>query len=35
MDLILAEVRAEWLFTDEGGVDLLGRLRAVPRDKGG
>jgi sugar phosphate isomerase/epimerase len=32
MDAILAEARAERLFPGEGGVDLLGLLRAVPRD---
>jgi sugar phosphate isomerase/epimerase len=32
MDEILAEARAERLFPGEGGVDLLGLLRAVPRD---
>ena len=33
MDAILAEARAERLFPGEGGVDLLGLLRAVPRDR--
>ena len=32
MDAILAEARAERLFPGEGGVDLLGLLRAVPRE---
>lgn len=32
MDAILAEARAERLFPGEGGVDLLGLLRAVPKD---
>jgi sugar phosphate isomerase/epimerase len=32
MDAILAEARAERLFPGEGGVDLRGLLRAVPRD---
>jgi len=32
MEAILAEARAERLFPGEGGVDLLGLLRAVPRD---
>ena len=32
MDAILAEARAERLFPGEGGVDLLGLLRAMPRD---
>ena len=32
MDAILAEARAERLSPGEGGVDLLGLLRAVPRD---
>jgi sugar phosphate isomerase/epimerase len=32
MDAILAEARAERLFPGEGGVDLIGLLRAVPRD---
>jgi sugar phosphate isomerase/epimerase len=32
MDAILAEARGERLFPGEGGVDLLGLLRAVPRD---
>lgn len=32
MDAILAEARAERLFPGEGGVDLLGLLRAVPHD---
>ncbi|MBS0551292.1 MAG: sugar phosphate isomerase/epimerase [Proteobacteria bacterium] len=32
MDEILAEARAERLFPGEGGLDLLGLLRAVPRD---
>ena len=32
MDAILAEARAERLFPGEGGVDLLGLLRALPRD---
>jgi sugar phosphate isomerase/epimerase len=32
MDAILAEARAERLFPGEGGIDLLGLLRAVPRD---
>jgi sugar phosphate isomerase/epimerase len=32
MDAILAEARAERLFPGEGEVDLLGLLRAVPRD---
>jgi sugar phosphate isomerase/epimerase len=32
MDAILAEARAERLFPGDGGVDLLGLLRAVPRD---
>jgi sugar phosphate isomerase/epimerase len=32
MDAILAEARAERLFPGEGGLDLLGLLRAVPRD---
>jgi sugar phosphate isomerase/epimerase len=32
MDEILAEARGERLFPGEGGVDLLGLLRAVPRD---
>jgi sugar phosphate isomerase/epimerase len=31
MDQILAEARAERLFPGEGGVDLLGILRALPR----
>jgi len=31
-EAILAEARAERLFPGEGGVDLLGLLRAVPRD---
>jgi sugar phosphate isomerase/epimerase len=31
MDAILAEARAERLFPGDGGVDLLGLLRAVPR----
>lgn len=31
MDAILAEARAERLFPGEGGLDLLGLLRAVPR----
>jgi sugar phosphate isomerase/epimerase len=32
MDAIVAEARTERLFPGEGGVDLLGLLRAVPRD---
>lgn len=32
MDAILAEARAERLFPGEGGLDLLGLLRAVPKD---
>ena len=32
MDAILAEARAERLFPGDGGVDLIGLLRAVPRD---
>ena len=32
MDEILAEARAERLFPGEGGLDLLGLLRALPRD---
>jgi sugar phosphate isomerase/epimerase len=32
MDEILAEARAERLFPGDGGIDLLGLLRAVPRD---
>ena len=32
MEAILAEARGERLFPGEGGVDLLGLLRAVPRD---
>lgn len=32
MDAILAEARAERLFPGEGGVDLLGLLRVMPRD---
>jgi sugar phosphate isomerase/epimerase len=32
MDAILAEARGERLFPGEGGVDLLGLLRALPRD---
>lgn len=32
MDAILAEARAERLFPGEGGVDLVGLLRALPRD---
>ena len=32
MDEILSQARAERLFPGEGGVDLLGILRAVPRD---
>jgi sugar phosphate isomerase/epimerase len=32
MDAILAEARSERLFPGEGGLDLLGLLRAVPRD---
>ena len=32
MDAILAEARAERLFPGEGGVDLVGLLRAMPRD---
>lgn len=32
MGEILAEARAERLFPGEGGLDLLGLLRAVPRD---
>jgi len=32
MDAIVAEARAERLFPGEGGVDLVGLLRAVPRD---
>lgn len=32
LDAILAEARAERLFPGDGGVDLLGLLRAVPRD---
>jgi sugar phosphate isomerase/epimerase len=32
MDAILAEARAERLFPGEGSIDLLGLLRAVPRD---
>ena len=32
MDAILAEARAERLFPGDGGLDLLGLLRAVPRD---
>lgn len=31
MDAILAEARAERLFPGDGGLDLLGLLRAVPR----
>lgn len=31
MDAILAEARSERLFPGEGGLDLLGLLRAVPR----
>jgi sugar phosphate isomerase/epimerase len=32
MDAILAQARAERLFPGEGGLDLLGLLRATPRD---
>jgi sugar phosphate isomerase/epimerase len=32
MDAILAEARAERLFPGDGDIDLLGLLRAVPRD---
>ncbi|KQP22778.1 sugar phosphate isomerase/epimerase [Pseudorhodoferax sp. Leaf267] len=32
MDAILAQARAERLFPGEGGLDLVGLLRAVPRD---
>jgi sugar phosphate isomerase/epimerase len=32
MDAILAEARGERLFPGEGGVDLVGLLRAAPRD---
>jgi len=32
MDAILAEARTERLFPGEGGVELLGLLRAVPRE---
>lgn len=32
MDAILAEARGERLFPGEGGIDLPGLLRAVPRD---
>jgi sugar phosphate isomerase/epimerase len=32
MDAILAEARGERLFPGEGGVDLVGLLRALPRD---
>jgi sugar phosphate isomerase/epimerase len=32
MDEILAEARAERLFPGEGALDLVGLLRAVPRD---
>ena len=32
MDAILAEARAERLFPGEGGIDLVGLLRALPRD---
>ena len=32
MDEILAEARGERLFPGEGGVDLVGLLRALPRD---
>jgi len=32
MDSILAEARAERLFPGEGGLDLIGLLRAMPRD---
>jgi sugar phosphate isomerase/epimerase len=32
MDAILAEARGERLFPGEGGIDLLGLLRAVPRN---
>lgn len=32
MEAILAQARAERLFPGEGGIDLLGLLRAVPRD---
>lgn len=32
MDAILAEARTERLFPGEGGVDLLGLLRVMPRD---
>jgi sugar phosphate isomerase/epimerase len=32
LDAILAEARAERLFPGEGGIDLLGLLRAMPRD---
>jgi len=32
MDAILAEARAERLFPGEGGLDLVGLLRAMPRD---
>lgn len=32
MDGILAEARAERLFPGDGGLDLLGLLRAVPKD---
>ena len=32
MDAILAEARAERLFPGDGGLDLLGLLRAVPAD---
>ena len=32
MDAILAEARGERLFPGEGGLDLIGLLRAMPRD---
>jgi sugar phosphate isomerase/epimerase len=32
MDAIVAEARAERLFPGEGSIDLLGLLRAIPRD---
>src|SRR4030095_13814223 len=32
MEAILGQARAERLFPGEGGVDLVGLLRAVPRD---
>jgi sugar phosphate isomerase/epimerase len=32
MDAILAEARGERLFPGDGGIDLLGLLRALPRD---